>query len=780
MMNGELRICDAGLKPRPHTWLAGLKPRLHTWLAGLTPRLHTCCAGLKPRLHTCHAGLKPRLHTCGGRASALLVAVVLAAALGVPLAAQQPSRPTFETQSTIVLLDVVVRDKKGRPVRDLKPEELQVFEDGQRRELTSFRLVEGQASEERVAPDASTGLQPDPSRQVSLVTMVFDKLMDGRQLSQQAALDFLANNMEANVWVSVWTIDQRLYLRQEFTQDRYLLRQAVLKATNTTSVAAASLSGEAAFQDQIARDSATVAGGLQDAAAGTPGGAGGADSSGIGQANAQAQMAQVVAGILRFTSSIQRQQQGQSSLYPLLGMVKAQGRLAGRKTMLYFSEGLVVPKNLEEVFKTTIGEANRANVTIYAIDARGLSSARDSDATRDQLLQAARTSQQQMAKRGAGAVSVDEVMIAENAEESLRSNVQESLNEFAKSTGGFLIGNTNDFKPAMARVATDIGSYYEAAYAPVSQELDGRFRRIDVKVTRPGVTVQSRSGYFALPPGEGSALLPFELPLLTALTVDPAPHAFTFQSAVLQFGASKAGREHLLVFEVPLQTMSFQEDRRAKLYRLRFSLLALVRDAEGRIVERFSDDYPFEGPLANLEGVKRGNLIFKRPFTLSPGAYTADFVAQDRDSGRTSVQRTKFTVMPAEPAVTLSTLNIVRRIEEAAPDLPADDPFRVDRTRVVPNFNLPIPKSQNTNLSVYFVVYTTPGATPKMAIEFLKGDSLLARAKPDLPQAGADGRIPYVVTVPIEGFAPGEYSVRGLVMQGGAVAESETAFTIDP
>jgi len=92
------------------------------------------------------------------------------------------------------------------------------------------------------------------------VTMVFDKLMDGRQLSQHAALDFLANNVEENVWVSVWTIDQRLYLRQEFTQDRYLLRQAVLKATGTTSVAAASLSGEAASQEQLSQKSSTVAG----------------------------------------------------------------------------------------------------------------------------------------------------------------------------------------------------------------------------------------------------------------------------------------------------------------------------------------------------------------------------------------------------------------------------------------------------------------------------------------------------------------------------------------
>ncbi len=712
-----------------------------------------------------------------------LLALIALLFLRVPLHAQQPAtanpQTTFGTQSTLVLLDLVVRDKKGRPVRDLRPDEVEVFEDGKRRDLSAFRLVEGQVSDERVGPAAAAGLQPDPSRQVSLVTMVFDKLMDGRQLSQRAALDFLANNMEDNVWVSVWTIDQRLYLRQEFTKDRYVLKQAVLAATGTTSVAAASLAGEAAAQEQLSREASTAAANLQQSAAGSATGAGGGDNAAIGAANAEAQMAAVVAGILRFTNSIQRQQQGQSSLYPLLGIVKAQGRLAGRKTLLYFSEGLVVPKNLEEVFATAISEANRANVTVYAVDARGLSSTRDSDLAREQLLQAARTSQAQMAKRGAGAVSVDEVMIAENAEESLRANVQASLNELAQSTGGFLIGNTNDFKPAMARVATDIGSYYEAAYVPTVQEFDGRFRRITVNVTRPGVTVQSRSGYFALPPGEGSALLPFEMPLLTALTVDPPPHAFDYRAAAMQFGSSKEGRDHVLILEVPLEKMTFEEDRRRKVYRLRLALLALVRDGSGRIVERFSENYPFEGPLDKLANIRLGNLILKRPFTLPPGEYTVDFVAQDRDSGRTSVRKSRVLVPPPGNCA-VSTVSLVRRLEEAGPELPSDDPFRLDRMRVIPNLDLPVSKAQNETLSVYFIVYAPPGAAPTMALEFMQGDTVVARAKPELPGADNGGRIPYIGTFPIDSFVPGRYSVRALVMHDGSVAESETPFTIVP
>jgi VWFA-related protein len=723
------------------------------------------------------------LCAAGRIARAAIAAVLLAA---IPLIAQQngaapQKKPIFEAQSTVVLLDIVVRDKKGNPVRDLRPDEVKVSEDGMPRDLTAFRLVEGQVSDDRITGPMPAGLQPDPSRQVSLVTMVFDKVLDNRHLSKQAALDFVANNMQSNVWISVFSIDQRLYLRQPFTQDPYLVKQAINAATGSISVAAASLSGQASLEEQHAKEAKSIAEQAEAGAPGTASAVGGPNAGVIGAASAEAQMAQVIAATLRFSDSIQRQQQGQSSLYPLLSMVKAQGRLTGRKTIIYFAEGLVVPKNLEEVFKTTISEANRANVTIYGIDARGLNSSRDSEASQSQLLKAARDSQLQAAKRGGGAVTVDEVLIAENAEESLRANVQDTLGELAQSTGGFLTANTNDFKPNMQRIAADIGSYYEAAYVPVNPEFDGKFRKITVKVTRPGVTVQSRSGYFALPPGEGSALLPYEMPLLTALTVDPPPHAFEYQAAAFQFGRSAEGREHVLMFEVPLEKMTFEEDTKKKTYRLRFSLLALVRDADGHVVERFSDDYPFEGPLNNLDNLRRGNLIFKRQFTLKPGQYTIDYVAQDRDSGRTSVEKASLLV-PADANCAVSTVSVIRRLEEAGPEMPANDPLRLDRMRVVPNFDLPISKAQNKNLSVYVVIYATPGATtaPKMALEFMQGDRLIARAMPALGAPDKEGRIPFVGTIPIEAVPAGQYSVRALVQEGNDVAESETPVTLVP
>jgi VWFA-related protein len=717
------------------------------------------------------------------RALALVVLVIAA-----PVAQEQ--RPTFQTTSAVVVLDIVVRDRKGQPVRDLRPDEIIVQEDGQRRDLVAFRLVEGRASEDRVTGPTAGHFQPDASRQVSLVTFVFDKLMDGRQLAERAALDFLANTLQPpggggappfdNVYMSVFTIDQRLVLRQPFTQDAYLLKQAILHATRTTSVTAASLAGTANQQERLAEQSTAIAARAADAAAASgPTSPGTVNPGTIGGASAEAQMAAVVTNILRFSDNLQRQQQAQSSLYPLLAMAKAQGRLAGRKTVLYFSEGLQVPRNLEEVFRTTISEANRANVTVYAIDARGLNASRDSEAARDQLLQAARTSAQQMARRGAGAVTVDEVMIAENAESSLRANVQATLGELAQETGGFLISDTNDFRKPMQRVAGDIGSYYEAAYVPVNPDFDGKFRRISVAVSRPGVTVQARSGYFALPPGEGSALLPFELSLLTALTVPEPPKAFPYQAAAFRFQPSGDLREHLVVIEVPLSGMAFQEDKRRKVYRLHVALLALVKDTDGRLVERFSDDYPFEGPLERLEGIRRGNLIFKRRLALPPGKYMLETVAQDRDTQRTSVMKSALTV-PHRSELAVSSLAMIRRVEPAGDGAPADDPLLTNGVRIVPNLDVPISLAANQQLSAYFVVYTRPEAVPQAALDFVRDGKVIARAAPELPPADTQGRIPYVVTFPTSSFAAGRYEIRVAVRQGTSQVEESTWFTVVP
>ena len=139
-------------------------------------------------------------------------------------------------------------------------------------------------------------------------------------------------------------------------------------------------------------------------------------------------------------------------------------------------------------------------------------------------------------------MSKEEIKLSETAEGALRANVEGILQDLAEGTGGFHISNTNNFKPGAEKIAADIAGYYELTYTPPPFAFDGSFRPIEVRVARKDVTVHTRNGYFALPPGEASAVFPYEVPLLGALSVESRPHDFQLRAGALRFGDAADGR----------------------------------------------------------------------------------------------------------------------------------------------------------------------------------------------------------------------------------------------
>src|SRR5882724_779067 len=95
-----------------------------------------------------------------------VVSHLLIAVLALPLNAQDPASKsadtTFRATSKEVLLDVVVRDKKGNLIRNLKPEEVQVSDDGAQQKIISFRLRTGAelSTEEAAAAATAPGAKP--------------------------------------------------------------------------------------------------------------------------------------------------------------------------------------------------------------------------------------------------------------------------------------------------------------------------------------------------------------------------------------------------------------------------------------------------------------------------------------------------------------------------------------------------------------------------------------------------------------------------------------------
>jgi VWFA-related protein len=584
--------------------------------------------------------------------------------------------------------------------------------------------------------------------------------MNQQGLAKKAVEDLLVHDLGPNTWIAVFRIGLQLWTVQAFTRDRALVRQAVDKA-------ASNLDATLAEPEAAARKAV--------------GDAMGQLTSGRADEPGALSRAEVLGKIMRHGDRLLRQQQYGSPLYLLMAVAKGQAATPGRKAVLYYTGGLTVPSQLDDVYRATISEANRAGVAFYAVDVGGLGTGSEAQSARDAIQEVARVSQEQSTQTS-GAVSTDRAELTERTVDSTRGNWKQPLKELSESTGGFATLDTNDFKKPMERLSADLGGYYEIAYTPATSAWDGATRRLELRTSRAGAKVQGPNGYIATPPDDSGPILAYELPLLEALKVSDARKDLPITSGVFRFAPGPEGRDHLLFAEIPISSLKFTEDAKARLYRMHFALLAVVKDRDGKVVERVSQDYPFQGPLDKLPQLRQGNVVFRRRLVVPSGSYAVELVAQDRDGGATSVYRAPLEV-PAPQALAVSSVVIVRKMEPAPP-LPAgapEDPLRGEAMRIVPSLDDPISKAATAKIPIYLVVYPAAGsASPQMTIEFSSEGKAEGRSAVALPAADSDGRIRFLAPIPIDRFGPGRHELKVTVRQGGVQAEDRVAFTLVP
>ncbi len=716
--------------------------------------------------------------------------------LGAFVVAQQsqtpprPENPSIQATAEAVLVDVVVRDKKGRPINDIKPTEIEVFEDGGKQEIGSFRLVQPEIAYAEIQQPAAPRQPGSPTTldHINLVTFLFDGLgTDGRHLALQACEDFIKSELHKNVLVAVFKIDRRLHVLQQFTNDANVIREAVRRATGAGTYAQYTNKS-----NEIKKQLETVSSAAGAASATAASFGRGNSGGGAGATFAEAKLASVTLDSLQFSESMEREDWSMASVYSLLALVRGQKQLAGRKTIIYFSEGLVVSPTRVSALKGTIGEANRANVSFYAVDARGLTSASLLDSSKSMMEGAASASRAGVYSSGGRAVSTSEVRSGENAEGSLRANAQGTLQTLSEETGGLLIANTNDLKEGVQRVGEDIRGYYELTYSPKQIQYDGKFRSITVKVSRPDVSVQSRSGYFAVPPtlAGGPPVLPHELPMLAALSSPTIPKDFEYRTQVLKFGRDAAGLQQVLAIEVPMQNFTFEEvkgDKNKVTYTTRFDWMAVVKDASGQIVEKFSQPYALQDiPADKIEAMKKGNAVFIRQFSLPEGRYTLETVAHEEVSQKTSAKRAAIVVPKLGDTFRMSSLTVIRRTDPPGPEeTPSSNPLvyadlkAKKSMKIVPNLGEAISGPPDASLGIYFVLYPTAGGEkPRLALEVLKDGTSLGGSEMNLPEPDKEGKIAYTASLPLKVFKPGQYELRAVAQQGQQTVEEHAFVTI--
>ena len=181
----------------------------------------------------------------------------------------------------------------------------------------------------------------------------------------------------------------------------------------------------------------------------------------------------------------------------LMTVVRSLANYPGRKSIVFFSDGLPVSPVLSARLDLLIDAANRANITTYAVDAEGLRSKSTSNDMRKEMDVFA---EERRIQNASGEFRTDQplTMSLERVEDMLHLDSRAGLARLSEDTGGFLVEGSNDLGAAFKRIDEDNQFHYLLTYSPKNAAFDGKFRAIRVKVARPGVQVFARKGYRAV------------------------------------------------------------------------------------------------------------------------------------------------------------------------------------------------------------------------------------------------------------------------------------------
>lgn len=373
---------------------------------------------------------------------------------------QQPP-VTFRVEVDYVEVDASVTDSAGNPIKDLRKEDFEVFEDGKPQKIDVFTYVDLPIeradrplyAESPIEPDVQSNERPFDGRLYVFLLDDMHTLAQRSGLVRRAVRTFIERNFGANDLAAVIHSSGRTDASQDFTSNKRLLLASVDKFVGRKidqSRTLARLEEEQRTRGFRQQNDRVLDPYDQERAY-----------------NARAAM-DTLKNVSEFLNGIR-------------------GR---RKSILFFSEGIdydtydwvnnpnssIVLDSLRDAF----GAASRSNVNIYGIDPRGLTGLGD-----------------EMIEMSSPFPEDPTLNINISTLQAELRYAQDSLRILSDETGGFAVVNTNDFKDAFSRIVTENSSYYLIGYYPGNDRRNGRFRKIDVKVKRPGVEVRSRKGYQA-------------------------------------------------------------------------------------------------------------------------------------------------------------------------------------------------------------------------------------------------------------------------------------------
>jgi hypothetical protein len=320
-------------------------------------------------------------------------------------------------------------------------------------------------------------------------------------------------------------------------------------------------------------------------------------------------------------------------------------------------------------------------------------------------------------------------------------------------------------------------------YAPKDQTVDGRFRKIEVKVKRGGLSVQNRKGYFAINASFSSPVMEYETPALAIAAGEHQQQDLKVRASALSFPEpSRTGLVAALA-ELPMRSVTFHTDEKTKRFATDFSVVMLFKSDDDDVSKKLSHHYVLSGPLDALEAARKETLLFFRQTDLHPGRYRVQTVVYDALGKKAGSREDKVEVPGlGDNNLRLSSIVVIRRAERLnAAQQKESNPFHVGELLVYPTMGEALSKAIYKQLPFFFTVYVPNGTAqaPALTIELVQGGQVLARIPAELPAADPDGRIQYAGGLPLEKIPPGEYELRVTVKSGASSVANSARFAVE-
>jgi len=657
----------------------------------------------------------------------------------------------FGATTQLVVEDVIVKTKDGKPIEGLKPSDFTITEDGKPQKISvfEFQTLEDQAAPPPARsspPPAETATAPAPQvkpvtaiqiapekpgdikyRDKRLMVMFFDLTsmpIQDQIRAQNAALKFLRTQMTRSDLMAIMAFSSDVKVVEDFTDDRDKLETDIKKL----------IIGEGQGFDALSTD---------DSAADT------------GAAFQQDDTEFAIFNTDRQLSALET-------------AVRMLGSLNEKKALVYFASGMTRngPDNQAQL-QATINAAIRANVSFYPIDARGLvATAPLGDATKG-------------SPGGQGMYSGSSARTAQ----SNFQNQQETLYTLAADTGGKALLDNNDLSMGIVQAQKDIASYYIVGYYSTNTALDGRFRRIKISVNDKTTAARIakldyRQGYFAGKQFNKFSDTDKERQLAEALLLgDP----ITDMSLAMEVDYFRLARDRYFVpLAVKIPGSEIELARHGGAESTRLDFIGQVKDTKGAVVGNVRDNIEVKLKGETAQQLAKTTLAYDTGFSLGPGSYTVKFLARENETGKMGTFESKFTIpdLTGEqkylPISSVVLSNQRERLEDAVATaerdkkLLAQHPLIQDGQKLIPSVTRVFRKDQN--LYVYLEAYEPSAATaqPVMArVSFYRGK---VKAFETEPLQVADGlnpktkALPLKFSVPLGKLQPGRYTCQVSVL----------------